>query len=174
MLLHPRAALAPRAPDLGEALESEPMRALRAAIRAAERPECERCVCSMWRDPAALARETFSTGSRPMLDASFPSLLAEDRPGTLGTLAGRALLGPYQLLGKHRYDDFQARARARSAILVMPGVANPKLLRTGAFFAAQIDARRSRPAPRCSTWARARASARSPRRAARTASWPWT
>jgi hypothetical protein len=35
------------------------MRDLRAAIRAGERPECARCVCSMWRDPAALARETF-------------------------------------------------------------------------------------------------------------------
>jgi MoaA/NifB/PqqE/SkfB family radical SAM enzyme len=49
-----------RAPDLGAALASEPMRALRAAIRRGRRPECERCVCSMWRDPAALARETFT------------------------------------------------------------------------------------------------------------------
>ncbi len=47
-------AHAPRAPELVEALASEPMRALRAAIRAGQRPECERCVCSMWRDDAAL------------------------------------------------------------------------------------------------------------------------
>ena len=55
----PGPTVAPRAPDLGAALASEPMRALREAIRSGRRPECERCVCSMWRDPAALARETF-------------------------------------------------------------------------------------------------------------------
>jgi MoaA/NifB/PqqE/SkfB family radical SAM enzyme len=48
-------AQAPRAPELVQALASEPMRALRAAIRGGQRPECERCVCSMWRDEAALA-----------------------------------------------------------------------------------------------------------------------
>lgn len=57
----PGPALAPRAPDLGPALDSEPMRSLRAAIRAGRRAECERCVCSKWRDPAALARETFTS-----------------------------------------------------------------------------------------------------------------
>jgi MoaA/NifB/PqqE/SkfB family radical SAM enzyme len=55
----PGPAQAPRAPALAEALESAPMRALRAAIRAGERRECERCVCSMWRDPETLASETF-------------------------------------------------------------------------------------------------------------------
>jgi MoaA/NifB/PqqE/SkfB family radical SAM enzyme len=59
----PGPAQAPRAPDLGAALASEPMRALRAAIRGGWRPECERCVCSKWRDPAALARETFTNGA---------------------------------------------------------------------------------------------------------------
>ena len=75
-----------------------------------------------------------------MLDASFPSLLAEDRPGTLGTLAGKALSILYKLLGMHRYDDFRLERVLDLKIFVMPGVANPKLLRTGAFFAAQIDA----------------------------------
>ena len=56
----PGPPVSPRAPDLGAALASEPMRALRAAIRGGRRPECERCVCSMWRDPAELARETFT------------------------------------------------------------------------------------------------------------------
>jgi len=58
----PGPAHAPRAPDLGAALASEPMRALRDAIRGGRRPECERCVCSKWRDPAALALETFTNG----------------------------------------------------------------------------------------------------------------
>lgn len=52
-------ATAPRAPELRAALASEPMRALRAVIRGGGRPECERCVCSMWRDREALEREHF-------------------------------------------------------------------------------------------------------------------
>lgn len=75
-----------------------------------------------------------------MLDASLPSLLAEDRPGTLGKLAGQGLSILYKLLGKHRYDDFRLERVLDLRIFVIPGVANPKLLRTGAFFAAQIDA----------------------------------
>lgn len=36
----------------GRALNEAPMRALRAEIGRRQRPECLRCVCSMWRDPA--------------------------------------------------------------------------------------------------------------------------
>jgi Fe-coproporphyrin III synthase len=36
---------------LAAALDNEAMVELRRAIRAGERRECERCVCSMWRDP---------------------------------------------------------------------------------------------------------------------------
>lgn len=39
---------------LANALDAEEMRALRAAIRARERPECIRCVCSLWREPQEL------------------------------------------------------------------------------------------------------------------------
>jgi len=39
-------------PDhLSEVLNGEPMNALRAHIRTGDRPECARCVCSLWRDP---------------------------------------------------------------------------------------------------------------------------
>jgi release factor glutamine methyltransferase len=76
-----------------------------------------------------------------MLDASIPSLLAEDRPGPLGLLAGKALGIAYRLTGLHRYDGFRLERVRGLPILVIPGVANPKLLRTGAFFAEQIDAR---------------------------------
>ena len=75
-----------------------------------------------------------------MLDASAPSLLADDRPGPLGILAGRALRLAYTLTGKHRYDDFRLERVLDVPIMVIPGVANPKLLRTGAFFASRIDA----------------------------------
>jgi MoaA/NifB/PqqE/SkfB family radical SAM enzyme len=59
----PAAPLAPRAPDLAASLASGPSRALRATIRAGERRECATCVCSMWRDPKALAAEGFRLGA---------------------------------------------------------------------------------------------------------------
>ena len=37
--------------ELIAALDSEAMRGLRDDIRAGRRPECERCVCSLWREP---------------------------------------------------------------------------------------------------------------------------
>jgi MoaA/NifB/PqqE/SkfB family radical SAM enzyme len=37
--------------QLSELLNGEPMSALRAHIRTGARPECARCVCSLWRDP---------------------------------------------------------------------------------------------------------------------------
>jgi MoaA/NifB/PqqE/SkfB family radical SAM enzyme len=46
----PHAALA--RDDLDEVLNGADMMALRAAIRAGERPECATCVCSMWRECA--------------------------------------------------------------------------------------------------------------------------
>jgi radical SAM protein with 4Fe4S-binding SPASM domain len=39
--------------DAGQRLNSTPMRELRAAIQAGRRPECERCVCSLWRSADA-------------------------------------------------------------------------------------------------------------------------
>src|SRR5688572_10577082 len=59
----PAAPLAPRAPDLVASLASEPAQALRAAIRVGARHECKKCVCSMWRDPAAFAPEAFALGA---------------------------------------------------------------------------------------------------------------
>lgn len=76
-----------------------------------------------------------------MLDASIPSLLAEDRPGPLGTLAGKVLSLGYRLTGLAHYDRYRLERVEGVPVLVIPGVANPKLLRTGAFFASQIDAR---------------------------------
>jgi HemK-related putative methylase len=76
-----------------------------------------------------------------MLDASIPSLLADDRPGRLRLLAGRLLSVGYTITGKRRYDDFRLERVLDMRIMVIPGVANPKILRTGAFFASQIDGR---------------------------------
>ena len=44
-----------RGQPLSAALAGEPMIELRRAIRAGERAECKRCVCSMYREPAELA-----------------------------------------------------------------------------------------------------------------------
>ena len=48
-------AVEPSAPlaQAAARLNSTPMRALRAAIQAGQRPECERCVCSLWRSADA-------------------------------------------------------------------------------------------------------------------------
>jgi MoaA/NifB/PqqE/SkfB family radical SAM enzyme len=47
------------AQGLRPALADTRMLALRGTIAAGHRAECERCVCSMWRDPAHLATERF-------------------------------------------------------------------------------------------------------------------
>jgi len=49
--------------DLAAAVDGAGMRALRAQIRAGGRGECARCVCSMWRDPAALAADRLLLGA---------------------------------------------------------------------------------------------------------------
>jgi len=49
-----------RLAGLDAALNSEGMKSLRASIRAGERHECRRCVCSMWREPG----ETFEFAPR--------------------------------------------------------------------------------------------------------------
>ena len=47
--------------DLADRVNSEPMRELRAAVRAGERPECRTCVCSMWRDLDTVDTSILST-----------------------------------------------------------------------------------------------------------------
>jgi radical SAM protein with 4Fe4S-binding SPASM domain len=37
--------------DLGGVLNSDSMMALRESLRSGTRPECSRCVCSLWREP---------------------------------------------------------------------------------------------------------------------------
>jgi Fe-coproporphyrin III synthase len=51
-------------PDLRARLNSPAMRALRASIQAGQRPECARCVCSMWRDPGARQDVDFLPAAR--------------------------------------------------------------------------------------------------------------
>jgi len=54
-------------------------------------------------------------------------------------LIGKAMGLAYRLTGKDRYDDFRLERVRGVPLLVTPSVFNPKLPRTGAFLAAQID-----------------------------------
>lgn len=56
-------------------------------------------------------------------------------------LLGKTLALSYRLTGKHRYDDFRLEHVHGVPLLVTPSVFNPKIPRTGAFLAAQLDAR---------------------------------
>jgi HemK-related putative methylase len=75
-----------------------------------------------------------------MLETAVPSLLDRDRPGGLRRLLGKVIGLGYTLSGKDRYDHFRLERVLGIPIVVIPSVANPKLLRTGAFFAAQLEA----------------------------------
>jgi release factor glutamine methyltransferase len=70
------------------------------------------------------------------------------RPPLLGRLIGRTLRVAYRLARRDRYDDFRLEWLDGMPLMVIPSVFNPKLLRTGAFLAAQIDAQLLHPQQR--------------------------
>src|SRR5262245_32469194 len=76
-----------------------------------------------------------------MLDASLSSLLEQDRPSKVGQWLGKMLEVGHRLAGTYRYDRLQIVRVLDLPVVVLPGVANPKLLRTGAFFASRVDTR---------------------------------
>jgi HemK-related putative methylase len=78
-------------------------------------------------------------GERPATTATDPLRLA--RIPFVTALIGKAMTLSYRLTGKDRYDDFRMERVHGVPILVTPSVLNPKLTRTGAFFASRIDAR---------------------------------
>jgi HemK-related putative methylase len=56
-------------------------------------------------------------------------------------LLGKAMALGYRLAGKHRDDDFRFERIYGAPFLITPSVLNPKIHRTGKFFAAQLDSR---------------------------------
>jgi release factor glutamine methyltransferase len=54
-------------------------------------------------------------------------------------LLGKAMAWGYRLFGKHRYDDFRLEWIYGRPFMVTPSVFNPKVPRTGQFFAAHLD-----------------------------------
>jgi release factor glutamine methyltransferase len=80
-----------------------------------------------------------------MPEAAGSSLIARERGGWWRPVASLALRAYYRLSGKHRYDAHRLEHVSGMPLVVLPSVANPKLLRTGAFFASRLDARLVRP-----------------------------
>jgi release factor glutamine methyltransferase len=67
--------------------------------------------------------------------------LSGTRPPLMIRVLGKAMGLSYRLLGKDRYDDFRLERVYGVPFVVTPSVFNPKVLRTGAFFASQIDSK---------------------------------
>lgn len=61
------------------------------------------------------------------------------------SLAVRALALGYRLTGKDQYDDYRLERVHGAPILVTPSVFNPKLLRSGEFFAAVLASQAGQP-----------------------------
>jgi release factor glutamine methyltransferase len=65
-------------------------------------------------------------------------LLGEREQGVLRNLAGGALGLAYRVAGAHRNDAVRLEQVHGMPLIVLPSVFNPRLLRTGAFFASVI------------------------------------
>lgn len=81
--------------------------------------------------PEVRQGQTAAASAQWLRPARFPFMSA---------VLGRALNLGYVIAGKDRYDDFRLEWVEGVPILVTPSVFNPRLLRTGAYFAAHIDA----------------------------------
>jgi release factor glutamine methyltransferase len=68
------------------------------------------------------------------------SLIAREIRGPGRAFLSRLLGLYYTITGLDRYDDYRLEQVEGMRLLVVPSVANPKLLRTGSFLAAQLDA----------------------------------
>jgi HemK-related putative methylase len=75
-----------------------------------------------------------------MLDAAPVDPLRPARFPVLESFLTQALTWGYKLAGKHRHDDFRLERLHGMNIVVTPSVLNPKLTRSGGFFASRIDA----------------------------------
>jgi HemK-related putative methylase len=79
-----------------------------------------------------LTAQTVDSVAEPLRPPRFPFITR---------MVSKALFLGYKLTGKHRYDDFRVERFQGMSLLVTPSVLNPKVTRTGAFFASRIDAR---------------------------------
>jgi HemK-related putative methylase len=68
------------------------------------------------------------------------SLIEREPRGPLRAVAGAMWEAWCRLTGQARYDDYRLEGVEGARILVLPSVANPRILRTGAYFAAVVAA----------------------------------
>jgi HemK-related putative methylase len=78
--------------------------------------------------------------SQSAVPVSLQRALRPPRLPRVARLLGKTLAFGYRLTGRDRYDDFRLERVRGVPLLVMPSVFNPKLPRTGALLAAQLDA----------------------------------
>lgn len=71
--------------------------------------------------------------------APTTSLIAREPRTPWRAAASRVLRMYYRISGKNRYDMYRLEHVHGMPIMVLPSVANPKLLRTGAFLAGRLD-----------------------------------
>jgi HemK-related putative methylase len=77
--------------------------------------------------------------SRPV--PSAPDALRVGRLPLIMRLLGKLMALGYRLVGKDRYDDYRLERVHGVPFIVTPSVFNPKVPRTGEFFASQIDSK---------------------------------
>lgn len=70
---------------------------------------------------------------------SARALLGPAWPGAVRWALGKLLELGMRVTRQRRYDDYRLERVCGVTLLVLPGVANPRLLRTGAYFAEQLD-----------------------------------
>jgi methylase of polypeptide subunit release factors len=80
-----------------------------------------------------------------VLEVTPPSLIERERRGLMRALLSQGIAWYHRLTGLSRYDRHRLERVEGLHILVLPSVANPKLLRTGAFFASLLDTSAIRP-----------------------------
>jgi release factor glutamine methyltransferase len=85
----------------------------------------------------APARACEAGGGRGPAPAEAPRI---ERLPLAARLTGKAMALAYRIAGKHRYDDYRVERVHGLPFLVIPSVFNPKVPRTGAFLASQLDA----------------------------------
>src|ERR1700683_1062613 len=111
-----------------------------------QEPRAEACALPMRQGQLSVAGRNAlhalaGSGADVVMMASRPDALGIARLPLIKRLLGKAMALCYRLVGKDRYDDFRLERVYGMPFIVTPSVFNPKVPRTGEFFASQIDSR---------------------------------
>jgi HemK-related putative methylase len=92
-----------------------------------------------WRIAIAVIGKT-DGGAAMSLGIQTAEALLNPRYGPLRVAIGKALYWHYRLVRRNRHDNVVLERIGDFPLLVLPGVLNPKIMRTGAFFASVLQA----------------------------------